>query len=355
MVGVIACSGYFSVRCSAGMVSARISQSQPTPIQMMEQKALVLPSTTTIHFYRFVPVSTETITTFRSIWMTLARKYSIKGTFRISSEGVNCGMAGEPTAIDAVVEQLARLWPIHFGAHFWKGADGNQLPITRQDAVRGVPFRRLLYKVKKSVITFPAAVNVEITKQRYISAHGLATLFDSSATSLPSTSDTMSAALRDIDGKEIVLVDTRNDYEYKEGTFRSAITLPHVKYFRDVATKQTVDLLEPFRDKRLVTFCTGGVRCEKAVPWLVQNGFDAVALKGGILGYLGHIDEATTANTPSSSPANHSSVKEGAATTDVIGSSTAETIPSSRDAWRGECLVFDLRHTELSSSSSKSS
>ncbi len=83
--------------------------------------------------------------------------------------------------------------------------------------------------------------------------------------------------------KDFVIIDTRNWYESKIGKFRNAIT-PPMKNFREWA--QYVELLSDFKNKTVVTYCTGGIRCEKASAYLVENGFtDVYQLEGGIVTY----------------------------------------------------------------------
>ncbi len=82
-----------------------------------------------------------------------------------------------------------------------------------------------------------------------------------------------------------MVIDTRNDYEYDLGTFDNAVNL-HLDNFRQFPT--AVDKLDPaLKDKTVVVFCTGGIRCEKAAPYMQQQGFQHVyQLEGGILTYF---------------------------------------------------------------------
>jgi UPF0176 protein len=104
---------------------------------------------------------------------------------------------------------------------------------------------------------------------------------------------------------DVILIDTRNDYEYKAGTFKGAID-PKTESFREFPeyVKQN---LEQHKDKKIAMFCTGGIRCEKSTSLLLQEGFKEVYhLKGGILKYL-------------------------------------EETPAEESMWEGECFVFDGR------------
>ena len=104
---------------------------------------------------------------------------------------------------------------------------------------------------------------------------------------------------------DVILIDTRNDYEFKAGTFKGAID-PKTESFREFPeyVKQN---LEQHKDKKIAMFCTGGIRCEKSTSLLLQEGFNEVYhLKGGILKYL-------------------------------------EETPAEQSMWEGECFVFDGR------------
>ncbi|PSO45562.1 MAG: hypothetical protein BRC22_00785 [Parcubacteria group bacterium QH_9_35_7] len=86
--------------------------------------------------------------------------------------------------------------------------------------------------------------------------------------------------------EDLVLLDMRNDYEWRIGRFKDAIR-PPMKYFRDL--KDNLDFYEQFKGKKIVLFCTGGIRCEPASALLVENGFDPdnlYQLEGGIMKYV---------------------------------------------------------------------
>jgi len=110
-----------------------------------------------------------------------------------------------------------------------------------------------------------------------------------------------------ISDPEVVLIDTRNDYEFTVGTFKNAIN-PNTESFREFPAyiKQN---LNPDQHKKVAMFCTGGIRCEKSTAYLKEQGFEEVYhLKGGILKYL-------------------------------------EVVPEEHTLWQGECFVFDDRIT----------
>ncbi|HET8706374.1 MAG TPA: rhodanese-related sulfurtransferase, partial [Pseudomonadales bacterium] len=104
---------------------------------------------------------------------------------------------------------------------------------------------------------------------------------------------------------DVLLVDTRNHYEFEIGTFEGAVD-PNTSTFRQFP-QYVADNLNPSQHKKVAMFCTGGIRCEKATAFMLQQGFEEVYhLKGGILKYL-------------------------------------EEVPPEQSLWRGECYVFDER------------
>ena len=104
---------------------------------------------------------------------------------------------------------------------------------------------------------------------------------------------------------DVILIDTRNDYEVRIGSFKNAIN-PKTSSFREFPEYVTKNL-NPKKNKKVAMFCTGGIRCEKASSYMMEEGFDEVYhLQGGILKYL-------------------------------------ETIPEAESLWQGECFVFDQR------------
>jgi len=96
-----------------------------------------------------------------------------------------------------------------------------------------------------------------------------------------------------VDDPEVVVIDTRNDYEVHAGSFEGAID-PKIKRFRDLPAF-VEEHLDPGRHKKVAMFCTGGIRCEKSTAWMLGQGFEEVYhLEGGILRYLAEVpDEAS--------------------------------------------------------------
>ncbi|MEY4589343.1 MAG: hypothetical protein RL497_1419 [Pseudomonadota bacterium] len=196
----------------------------------------------------------------------------IKGTLLLAHEGINGTVAGSREAIDALIVYLrqdARLADIEYKESF-----------EDQQA-----FYRMKVKLKKEIVTM-GIENIDPNQDVgiYVDAKDWNNL---------------------ISDPDVVLVDTRNYYEYSIGTFKNAIN-PNTTTFREfphyVATQ-----LNPNIHKKVAMFCTGGIRCEKSTAYLKQQGFGEVYhLKGGILKYL-------------------------------------EEIPENESLWHGECFVFDNR------------
>jgi UPF0176 protein len=177
----------------------------------------------------------------------------LKGTILISPEGINAFVAGPEGEI----------------AEFkgWLRADARFADLRfKESRSAGQPFRRMLVKIKAEIIT--------------LRVPGL----DPAANPAPALAPVELKRWLD-EGREVVLLDTRNAFEVEAGTFRNALHLD-LKAFGQFP--RAADGLDPsLKDKTIVTFCTGGIRCEKAAPLLVGKGFrDVYQLQGGILQYF---------------------------------------------------------------------
>ena len=201
--------------------------------------------------YRFVdmPDRDELRQPFRDI----CQRLGLAGTVLLSHEGINFVLSGSQDSIDSYLAYLAE--DERFA--------GISLKVSYSDRQ---PFRRMLVRLKKEIISIgmPEIVPAEFTGPEIEPAEFKAKL-DA--------------------GEEVVLLDTRNDYELRVGTFENAIDLK-IKSFRQFP-KAAESLLEELEDTPIVMYCTGGVRCEKASAIMLNQGFKNVyQLKGGILGYF---------------------------------------------------------------------
>jgi len=202
----------------------------------------------------------------------LCRQHAIKGTLLIACEGINGTVAGSRSAIDTLLAHL-------------RSDDRLAQLSCKFSTTENMPFKRMKVRLKKEIVTLGVA-NVDPTRQvgQYVEPVDWNEL----------ASD-----------PQVTLLDTRNDYEVAIGTFAKAQN-PHTESFRQFPDYVKTNL-NPHQHSRIAMFCTGGIRCEKASAYMLNQGFEHVYhLKGGILKYL-------------------------------------EQIPESQSLWRGECYVFDDR------------
>lgn len=198
--------------------------------------------------YRFVPL--DDLPVLRTRLFNRAEELGLKGTVLLTSEGINCFLAGEPGRVEAWLDDL-RQDPRFAGIEVKRSHSGY------------VPFKRLRIKLKKEIISF--------RQQGFVNGDA------------PSVSP-MELERWLEEGREVVFIDTRNEVEFAEGSFEQALN-PHIERFTDFA--EAIKQFEHYKDKTVVAFCTGGIRCEKAVPFMRAQGFsNAYQLQGGILNYF---------------------------------------------------------------------
>ncbi len=206
---------------------------------------------TNLAAYRFVELAG--LKELREELLELCKDAGLRGTILLSREGINLFVAGSDAGISSL---MARLREIP-GLEDFEGKiseSGNQ------------PFRRMLVRIKKEIISF-GVDGVEPGKRTSpkLSAKELKRWLD--------------------EGRKITLLDTRNDYEVKLGTFSGAV-VPDIRTFREFP-KAVRELPEEMKEETVVMFCTGGIRCEKAGPFMEMEGFkDIYQLDGGILKYF---------------------------------------------------------------------
>ena len=203
--------------------------------------------------YRFVALNAERLGDIKQDLLSCAKSLDLKGTVLLSTEGINLFVAGTPAEIDSFFLKLDSYDEFH------------QLP--RKDSLSDhQPFTRMLVRIKKEIIS----MGCEHIKPHENTAPHLA----------PETFKKWYD-----ENKDMVVLDTRNDYEVNLGTFKDAIQLD-IKTFREFPSA-IASLPEEIKDKPIVTFCTGGIRCEKAAELMQQEGFNNVyQLDGGILNYF---------------------------------------------------------------------
>jgi len=177
----------------------------------------------------------------------------LKGSMLISNNGINFSLAGTQQATDIIIAFLEK--------------DNRFLNIPLKVTYSNEqPFRRMKVRLKKEIISLGRKdINPrELTGER-ISPQNLKNLLDSK--------------------KEVLVLDTRNEYETRVGKFENAIDL-NLDTFRDFP-KAIESLPEEYKDKQIVMYCTGGIRCEKASAVMMKAGFTNVKqLEGGVLDYF---------------------------------------------------------------------
>ena len=198
----------------------------------------------------------------------------VHGTLLLAREGINGTIAGSREGIDAIKE--------------WLGQDERFGGIDYKESFVDIqPFKRTKVKLKKEIVTMGVeGIDPKRTVGTYVEPREWNDL---------------------ISDPDVLLIDTRNQYEVEIGTFERAVN-PATDSFREFP-QYVKENLDPGKHRKVAMFCTGGIRCEKSTAFLKEQGFEEVYhLKGGILNYL-------------------------------------ESVPEESSLWRGECFVFDDRVT----------
>ena len=227
-------------------------------------------------FYNFLSILDEDILLIKEQLSEFAKNQNIKGTILLASEGVNgtvCGTENAVTKLLEILEQLLKISDMEV-KYSW----------TEKQA-----FRRFKARKKKEIVTIGLQqINPTKSVGKYIKA------------------TEWNQFLKDPDS---VVIDTRNEYEIKIGNFEGALN-PHTSSFREFPAwvkKHLKPLIKDNPSLKIGMYCTGGIRCEKATSYLIEEGFSHVHhLEGGILKYL-------------------------------------EDVSPERSLWDGECFVFDQR------------
>ena len=206
---------------------------------------------TNIAAYKFAPLAD--LKPLRDHLTQQCKTWDLKGTILLSPEGINLFVAGAQTEIDLLLGELRAV----------PGLEDLEVKSSESDHQ---PFRRMLVKIKQEIIAFGVA--------------GI----DPARRPAPKLAPLELKRWLD-EGRPVTLLDTRNDYEVKLGTFRNAVVIG-VQNFRNFP--EAVGKLPPeLKQQPIVMFCTGGIRCEKAGPYMQREGFEQIfQLDGGILKYF---------------------------------------------------------------------
>jgi len=222
--------------------------------------------------YKFVTL--DNYVDLKPSLLDFMQSHHVRGTLLLANEGINGTVAGSRSEIDALLDYLrsdSRLAELSYKESF----------------TEEMPFLRTRVKLKKEIVTMGVeGIDPKHVVGTYVKPKDWNAL---------------------ISDPDVVLVDTRNDYEVEVGTFKNALN-PDTESFREFP-QYVKDNLDPSKNKKVAMYCTGGIRCEKSTAYLKEQGFEEVYhLEGGILKYL-------------------------------------EEVPEEDTLWEGECYVFDERIT----------
>lgn len=222
--------------------------------------------------YKFVTL--QDYAALREPLLATMLAHGVKGTLLLAEEGINGTVSASRAGIDALLA--------------WLRSDPRLADLDHKESYCDAqPFYRSKVKLKQEIVTLGVpGVDPNQAVGTYVEPQDWNAL---------------------IDDPEVLLIDTRNDYEVAIGSFQGAID-PRTRSFREFPA-YVREHFDPARHKKVVMFCTGGIRCEKASSYMLGEGFAEVYhLKGGILKYL-------------------------------------EEVPPEQSRWRGDCFVFDNRVT----------
>ncbi len=225
-----------------------------------------------VTFYKFV--SLPDYREMKDPLLALCNENGVKGTILLAGEGINATIAGTHEGIQNVMDSLC---------------DDPRFAdlIVKESYHDEIPFQRTKVRLKKEIVALKVdGVDPNQQVGTYVEPDDWNDL---------------------ISRDDVVVIDTRNDYEVKIGTFKNAVN-PETDAFNEFPD-YVADHLDPSKHKKVAMFCTGGIRCEKATSFMLQQGFEEVYhLNGGILRYL-------------------------------------ELMQPDKSLWEGECFVFDERVT----------
>lgn len=223
-------------------------------------------------FYEFKLLEAGQLESIATSLRDAMKAASIKGTIILASEGFNATVCGSRENVATILLRVEEI----FGTSL-----DPKLSLHHE-----CPFRKIDVKIKPEIVTLKKNVDISLGVGTHVA---------------PGDWNDV------ISDPSVVILDTRNDYEYKNGTFKGALN-PGTEKFSDLPAFIAANL-DPEKTPKIAMFCTGGIRCEKFAPYMKQLGFkDVFQLEGGILRYLEE-------STPDES------------------------------LWEGECFVFDDRRT----------
>jgi len=205
-----------------------------------------------ILFYKYAKI--ENTLKFRENHLNFCKNLGVRGRILVAGEGINGSVSGTKEQIEEYKKELSK-------NHIFRNIE------FKEDDCLMHPFNRMVIKIKPELVRFEQNVDLKNTG-KHLSAEEF---------------------LRMAKEENSIILDARNDYESKVGKFKNAIT-PQIKTFREFP--QVLEQIEEHKDKKILMYCTGGIRCEKASAYLKENGFnDVYQLHGGILTFGKHLPD----------------------------------------------------------------
>ena len=200
-----------------------------------------------ILFYKFTEIQNPE--DFSASHLEFCNSTGLLGKVLVAEEGINGSLSGSK-------EQINK-----YKTYLTSKAEFSDITF-KEETCTFSPFKKMIVRVKKEIIRMDRELDLKNTG-RYISPEELLELYES--------------------GEEFIMLDTRNNYESRVGRFKDAVT-PDIENFRDFP--QALKSLEDKKEKKIVTYCTGGIRCEKATAYMIEEGFtDVYQLKDGIINF----------------------------------------------------------------------
>lgn len=231
-----------------------------------------------LQYYQFGNIPEENLVIVKEWFFHKCLEYQLKGLILIATEGINLSVSGTKFLLEEFLEDCKNApYPLH---------DKTRIRFMKSPVI---PYKKLIVKIKDQIIPFPFEIDHSLNKNHFLKPEEFHQLMIE---------------------EKVIPVDTRNYYEWKIGSFMNAIKFP-IRKFRELPLQLDwfKEHYEKNQDKIFVTYCTGGIRCEKVVPFLIQHGFNHVyQIEGGILDYF-------------------------------------QKYPNG--FWEGECFVFDDRYSIL--------
>ncbi len=196
-------------------------------------------------FYKFVEISDAE--DFRERHLEFCKRLGIKGKVLVATEGINGSISGTKEQTEAYKKELTsdeRFVDVEF----------------KEESGIFHPFNKMVVKVKNEIIRLDKKLDMN-NRGKYISPKEFLEVYEK--------------------GEDVLILDARNDYEYDVGRFKGAVK-SEIESFREFP--KFVKKLEGEKDKKIVMYCTGGIRCEKASAYMIEQGFkDVSQLHGGVI------------------------------------------------------------------------